>query len=127
MEDERRRLEDDPLLSEFDGRGYRLEPEYTDEELRRMEAEEGPGAPGAAPRWCACGMCRQMPTEEERRCCTQWDLVVGAAVRPPGCVTVNEVRQLIQKPVLETFFRSALINRKTRPTPEGPDGQLSDG
>ncbi|CAL8254213.1 unnamed protein product [Gadus morhua 'NCC'] len=72
MEYERWLLED-ALGFEFDGRGYRFEPEYTQEELREMEARatEAPEAPAeAVPRitgnwWCACGKCRQMPTEHE--------------------------------------------------------------
>ncbi|KAK0152085.1 hypothetical protein N1851_006531 [Merluccius polli] len=26
--------------------------------------------------WCSCGKCRQMPTEDESMCCTEWDLLV---------------------------------------------------
>ncbi|CAL8371584.1 unnamed protein product [Gadus morhua 'NCC'] len=68
-------LLEDALDFDFDGRGYRFEPEYTQEELREMEARatEAPEAPAeAVPRftgnwWCACGKCRQMPTEHERQ------------------------------------------------------------
>ncbi|CAL8369998.1 unnamed protein product [Gadus morhua 'NCC'] len=44
----------------------------------------------------------------------------------PVCIAVNEVRQLINKPVLETFFWVPKINWKKRPTPEGPNEQLSE-
>ncbi|CAL8380781.1 unnamed protein product [Boreogadus saida] len=62
----------DALNFEFDGRGYRFESEFTQEELREMEARatEAPEAPAeAVPRitgnwWCACGKCRQMPQTE---------------------------------------------------------------
>ncbi|CAL8389156.1 unnamed protein product [Boreogadus saida] len=72
MDYERWLLEDE-LDFEFDGRGYRFEPEFTQEELREMEARatEAPEAPAeAVPSitgnwWCACGKCRQMPTEVE--------------------------------------------------------------
>ena len=127
MDYERWMEEEDPPYIEFDGRGYRFEPEYTDEELRQMEMEaRAPEAPEAP---CACGQCRQMQTEEESRCCcTEWDLVVTAGmaslnVSPAVCITEN-VRQLINKSVLETFFWA--INWKKRPTPEGPNGQLSE-
>ncbi|CAL8315418.1 unnamed protein product [Boreogadus saida] len=71
--DYERWLLEDALDFEFDGRGYRFEPEFTQEELREMEARatEAPEAPAeAVPRitgnwWCACGKCRQMPTEIE--------------------------------------------------------------
>lgn len=149
MEYERWILEEDPLDFEFDGRGYRFGPEYTEEELRQMEMEmearatEAPKAPAEAVRritgswWCACGECRQMPTEEESVCCTEWDLVVTAGMASlnvsvdetdvsPVCITENEVRQLINKPVLEMFFWVPKINWKKHPTPEGPNGQLSE-
>ncbi|XP_059921533.1 P2X purinoceptor 7-like [Gadus macrocephalus] len=142
MEYERWLLEDAPDF-EFDGRGYRFEPECTQEELREMEARatEAPEAPAeAVPRitgnwWCACGKCRQMPTEHESRCCTEWDLVVTAGMANLNvsvdetvspCISINEVRQLLNKTVLETFFWVPKINWKKRPTPEGPNGQLSD-
>ncbi|CAL8298068.1 unnamed protein product [Arctogadus glacialis] len=78
-----------------------------------------------------------MPTEEERRCCTEWDLVVTAGMASlnvsvdgtdgsPVCITENEVRQLINKPVLETFSWVPEISWKNRPTPEGPNDQLSE-
>ena len=80
--DYERWLLEDALDFKCDGRGYRFEPEFTQEELREMEARatEAPEAPAeAVPRitggWCACGKCRQMPTEVESRCCTEWDLV----------------------------------------------------
>ena len=142
MEYERWLLED-ALDFDFDGRGYRFEPEYTQEELREMEARatEAPEAPAeAVPRftgnwWCACGKCRQMPTEHESRCCTEWDLVVTAGMANLNvsvdetvspCISLNEVRHLLNKTVLETFFWVPKINWKKRPTPEGPNGQLSD-
>ncbi|CAL8300473.1 unnamed protein product [Boreogadus saida] len=107
--DYERWLLEDALDFEFDGKGYRFEPEFTQEELREMEARatEAPDAPAeAVPRitgncWRACGKFRQMPPEVE-------------------------MRQLLNKPVLETFFWVPKINWKKRPTPEGPNGQLSD-
>ncbi|CAL8396518.1 unnamed protein product [Gadus morhua 'NCC'] len=52
--------------------GHGVSSEFTQEELREMEARatEAPEAPAeAVPRitggWCACGKCRQMPTEVE--------------------------------------------------------------
>jgi hypothetical protein len=41
-------------------------------------------------------------------------------------ISLNEVRHLLNKTVLETFFWVPKINWKKRPTPEGPNGQLSD-
>uniref|UniRef100_A0A8C5FCX9 P2X purinoreceptor 7 intracellular domain-containing protein n=1 Tax=Gadus morhua TaxID=8049 RepID=A0A8C5FCX9_GADMO len=133
-------LLEDTLDFEFDGRGYRYEPEYTQEELREMEARatEAPEAPAeAVPRiagnwWCACGKCRQMPMEHESRCCTEWDLVVTAGMANLNvsvdetvspCISLNEVRHLLNKTVLETFFWVPKINWKKRPTPEGPNGE----
>lgn len=139
----------DPLDFEFDGRGYRFEPEYTEEELhvREMEAQaramEAPEALAEdVPRitgtwWCACDKCRQMPTEVESRCCREWDLILTADMASLNvsvdeddvlsvCITDNEVRQLMYKPVLETFFWVPKINWKKCPTPEGPNGKLSE-
>lgn len=149
MEYERWILEEDILDFEFDGRGYRFEPEYTVEELRQMEMEmearamEAPQTNVTAETvsritgtwWCACGKCRQMPTEVESMCCKEWDLLVSAGMASldmsdetdasPSCVTDNEVRLLINRPGLETFFWVPKINWKKLPRPEGPNGQLS--
>ncbi|CAL8397646.1 unnamed protein product [Boreogadus saida] len=132
--DYERWLLEDALDFEFDGRGYLFEPEYTQEELREMEAAE------AVPRitgnwWCACGKCRQMPTEVESRCCTEWDLVVTTGMANLNvsvdetvspCISINEVRHLLNKTVVETFFWVPKINWKKRPTPEGPNGRMAN-
>ncbi|KAM4530080.1 uncharacterized protein PAE49_022740 [Odontesthes bonariensis] len=155
------RWEEDIFDFEFDGRGYRFEPEYTEEELRQMDLEmqargtEGPEAVTtevsrvSGSWWCTCGKCKQMPTEQESRCCKEWDLLVTSGMaslnvsveetgeetdeeadeeadESPACITENEVRQLLNKPVLETFFWVPKINWKKRPVPEGPNGQLSE-
>ena len=34
------------------------------------EPQEPPGQPGnETPDWCNCGLCRNMPTQEENKCC----------------------------------------------------------
>ena len=77
-----------PDYSEFDGRSYLFEPEYTDEELLALEnesaerevqrAEQAVAAsqPGTSVTWwCSCGCCVQMDTEEESLCCKEWDII----------------------------------------------------
>lgn len=152
------RWEEDIFDFEFDGRGYRFEPEYTVEELRQMDLEmqardtgepeevtEGIEVPRVSGSWwCTCGKCKPMPTELESRCCKEWDLLVTSGMaslnvsvdetgeedeergESPSCITEKEVRQLLNKPVLETFFWVPKINWKKRPVPEGPNGQLSE-
>ncbi|CAL8259952.1 unnamed protein product [Boreogadus saida] len=60
--DYERWLLEDALDFEFDGRGYRFEPEFTQEELREIEARatEAPEAPAeAVPRTVVClRLCR---------------------------------------------------------------------
>lgn len=78
-----------------------------------------------------------MPTEEESFCCVEWDLLMTEGMEvlnvsvdeteaSPTCVTDRDVRDLIKRPVIETFFYVPKINWKKRPKPEGLDGQLSD-
>lgn len=146
--------EDEGFEIDFDGQGYRFEPEYSEEEFLRRKAEYeqqlseestvAPAAEAAAPRvtgtwWCSCRKCRQMPTEEESLCCAEWDLLitegmenlnVSGDVSPqsvsPTCVTDRDVRDLLRRPVIETFFHVPKPNWRRRSRPEGLNGQLSD-
>lgn len=127
---------------EYDGRPYRFEPEYTDEEImerrKQREAEEQRDQErqaAARPRqegswWCSCGgHCTVLGTEEECLCCFEWDL------RPReerlgdsngACLsTLEDVRAMLNKSVIETFFRVPKLNWKTQPKPAGANGQLS--
>ena len=134
---------------EYDGRPYLFEPEYTDEELREMEEQtrrereeqEARDEEESRPRingdwWCCCGHCNAMPTEEESLSCTEWDLrpedggrdASGMDDTDPAqhCVTMSEdFPALINRAVVETFFRVPKVNWRRRPKPAGPDGQLS--
>ena len=69
---------------EYDGRPYRFEPEYTDEELlerrlRRQREEQlirEQQQPAARRRidgnwWCSCGQCSTMPTDNQETFSTQ--------------------------------------------------------
>lgn len=92
---------------EYDGRPYRFEPEYTDEELfeRRMRrqreeqlAREQQTA--ARPRidanwWCSCGQCSTMPTEEECLCCSEWDLRPGDTRLDVSRITVSQLNRAV--------------------------------
>ena len=72
---------------------YMYEPEYTDEELREMDAQRAererasletvPAGAAVENRdrttgdwWCQCRKCIQMPTGDECFCCREWDLVI---------------------------------------------------
>ena len=70
-----------------------------------------------------------MPTEEECLCCSEWDLRPGDTrldVSRNDCLTtVEDFSALINRAVVETFFRVPKINWKTQPKPAGPNGQLS--
>lgn len=85
--------EDDEEFS-LSGEPYLDEPEYTDEELKEMDAQRAKSAsveetdqppPVAAAEnrertsgdwWCHCRKCVQMPTDNECFCCREWDLVI---------------------------------------------------
>ena len=126
---------------EYDGCPYSFEPEFTDEELierrtRRQREEQLAREQQTAARlridgkwWCSCGQCSPMPTEEECLCCSEWDLRPGDArldVSINDCLTtVEDFSSLINRAVVETFFRIPKKNWKTQPKPAGPNGQLS--
>ncbi|XP_056432861.1 P2X purinoceptor 7-like [Gadus chalcogrammus] len=130
------------ILFDFDGSPYLYEPEYTEEELqeqdersRRMgeqpaEEVEEDHSRRAGIFWCACGYCEPMGTEAECFCCQECDLfrrALDAMHIETRCVTAMEdFPSLVNRAVLETFFRVPKINWKRRPIPEGPDGQLSN-
>ncbi|CAM4708530.1 unnamed protein product [Leuciscus chuanchicus] len=146
--------EDGGFEIDFDGQGYRFEPEYSEEEFLQRKAEferqlttessVTPVAQAAAAVsrltgtwWCSCRKCRQMSTEEESLCCTELDLLVTEGMEnlnvsvdetevSPTCVTDRDVRDLLRRPVIETFFYVPKHNWKKRPRPEGLNGQLSD-
>ena len=126
---------------------YMFEPEYTDQELFIMEQQalqqqqqQQDDAHGetrqrqlADPReWCNCQnkRCSKMPYDEECLCCSEFYLwrpenAEGETDLP--CLTTHEdFIPLINRGVLETFFLSPRINWEERPTPEGPDGHLSN-
>ena len=90
---------------EYDGRPYRFEPEYTDEErferrTQRQREEQLAREQQTAARpkidanwWCSCGQCSTMPTEEECLCCSEWDLRPGDTrldVSRNDCLTTTE-------------------------------------
>lgn len=127
---------------EYDGRPYRFEPEYTDEEilerrLRREAEEQQTREHTASARsrinstwWCECGHCASMTTEEECLCCLQWGLRPGIERLGDSssnlCLsTLEDVRAMINRAVIETFFRVPKRNWRTQPKPAGPNGQLS--
>lgn len=124
---------------DYDGRPYRFEPEYTDEELAerrlRRQREEQLSKEQSAARlrvggnwWCSCGHCSSMLTEEERLCCSEWDLRPVDArlnVSTNVCITtLDDLSAMINRAVVETF-RVPKLNWKTQPLPAGPNGQLS--
>ena len=135
--------EDEGLDFDVDGTGYRFEPEYTDTELQEMDeqrardataAEQAQPAEVAAedrPRisgdfLCSCKRCKQMPTEDESLCCREWDMLLPNAMEnldvslddtgsSPVCTTESmDFQALINRAVLETFFRVPKINWKRR-------------
>lgn len=137
--------EDDDFLFDPNPRPYLFEPEYTEEELRAMEEQEQATSTSqdADVRerahtnwWCKCGVCEPMPTETESLCCLEWDKVLPSMARetvsepneeePARCVTSTEDFSVMIHPTLiDFFFRCDKVNWKKRPTPEGPNGQLS--
>ena len=45
------------------------EPQLEESQLEEPQ-EPQPGQPGnETPNWCNCGLCRNMPTQEENKCC----------------------------------------------------------
>ena len=56
------------LLEKGDGRGYH------------------PSASSTSPSWCKCNNCREMPTEDERKCC---------GYIPKNCVSLEPVRFIL--------------------------------
>ncbi|XP_065134635.1 P2X purinoceptor 7-like [Paramisgurnus dabryanus] len=153
MDSETFEWEDEGFEVDFDGVGYRFEPEYSEEEFLQRKAEfelhlskESSVTPVAEAAvvsrltgtwWCSCRKCKQMPTEEESLCCTEWDLLFTEGMENLNvsvdetevsltCVTDRDVRDLLQRPVIETFFYVPKLNWKKRPRPEGLNGQLSD-
>ncbi|KAK7162541.1 hypothetical protein R3I93_006766 [Phoxinus phoxinus] len=137
---------DDYDLFVIDPEPYLFEPEYTEEELALMDREREeryePEQTGAGERtwansnwWYKCDCCEQMPTEIESLRCSEWDQVlpskVGVNVDPedPGqiaCVAASDAfAAMIHPAVVKFFFHRDKVNWRKRPTPSGPDGQLS--
>ncbi|CAL9690980.1 unnamed protein product [Knipowitschia caucasica] len=130
-----------------DPEAYLFEPEYTEEELAQMDHEreqrqERLQTEAIEERtransnwWCKCDCCEKMPNEIESLCCSEWDQVLpsatGAIVHlaengQRTCVTATDAFQaMIHEAVVDFFFRLDKVNWKKRPTPSGPDGQLS--
>uniref|UniRef100_A0A672HK02 Uncharacterized protein n=1 Tax=Salarias fasciatus TaxID=181472 RepID=A0A672HK02_SALFA len=120
---------------EYDGRPYRFEPEYTEEEilerrLQRQAEEQRARESSASARpqtdstwWCECGHCASMPIEEECLCCVQWDLRPGVERLGHSssgvCLsTLEDIRAMINRAVIETFSRETLGpgNRRVIPS-----------
>lgn len=127
-----------------DPQPYLFEPEYTEEELAAMdrEREEREAEPtGAGERartnsnwWCTCDCCEQMPTETESLCCSEWDQVLPSMVginladdpEQNSCVAASDAfAAMIHPVVVDFFFRRDKVNWRKKPTPSGPDGQLT--
>lgn len=127
---------------------YLFEPEFTEDELRALEIERQEEEVAIAQQpedvrmranmnwWCECGgICQSMPTEIECLCCREWDMFLPLMTRlntsdqderARSCVTSTEdFTALIHSAVLDFFFRCDKVNWKKRPTPNGPNGQLS--
>lgn len=125
----------------FQGTPYLFEPEYTDEELAQIEEEQRAAEAASAEIaeatdtpsrcegdwWCSCGGCRLMATEEECLCCRESDIFRSLLDNSDArCLTATDnFPSLINPGVVKVFFHVPKVNWKKKPTPDGPDGQLS--
>nr|XP_026695475.1 P2X purinoceptor 7-like [Ciona intestinalis] len=85
----------------------------------------------ACHRWCSCGKCAIMPTEEESICCHEIDILMenlqSVFKTYNDCVTdLEDFLAHINRAVLKTFFLSNRKKWKKNNKPKGENGDLSN-
>ncbi|XP_030228667.1 uncharacterized protein LOC115555775 [Gadus morhua] len=125
--------------------GYLHEPEYSEEELRRIEEEAAAAAAEQALPvaeepdragvnwWCTCLLCSPMETHKESLCCSESqrcqflrDEMAESGEEGAVCVTSHPgFTPHLNRWVLDTYFRTQKVNWKRQPKPAGRNGRLS--
>lgn len=91
---------------------YAFEPEYTDEELEILPADNNWIIP-TLEEWCSCGQCDVMPTAEECMCCKQCDYTIEN-MEELGCITDHKQFDLLilNPDVLSISFIQFMLFKK---------------
>ena len=125
--------------------GYLYEPEYSEEELRRIEEEAAAAAAEQALPvaeepdragvnwWCTCLLCSPMENHKESLCCSEFqrcqflrDEMAESGEEGAVCVTSHPgFTPHLNRWVLDTYFRTQKVNWKRQPKPAGRNGRLS--
>lgn len=126
----------DESFSSEDAQPYLYEPEYSEEELARLQDIAINATPIEVQArvdtnwWCKCGgICPAMSTEMESFCCVEWEIILPSMTghtTAGHCVTQTEdIAALINPVVLDFVSRCDKVNWKKRPIPSGTNVHLS--